>query len=75
MSIDPGNERIRRMNLEAELERGPDDPNKPARPRDANRFLMIVLAALLIGVAVLGWMYFNNSKYDGTSPATVAERR
>jgi hypothetical protein len=36
---------------------------------------MIVLAALLIGVAVLGWMYFNNSKYDGTSPAPVAERR
>jgi hypothetical protein len=75
MSIDPGNERIRRMNRKAELERGPDDPNQPAKPRDANRFLIIVLAALLIGVALLGWMHFSNSKYDGSSPAPIAEHR
>ena len=74
MSIDPGSERIRRMNREAAHEVGPDDP-QPTRPRDAKRILVIVAVAIAIAGVVLGWMFFNNVRYDGTSPAPVAERR
>jgi hypothetical protein len=34
----------------------------------------VLAVALVIAVAVIGWMFFNNVKYDGTSPAPVAER-
>jgi hypothetical protein len=32
-------------------------------------------AALLIGVAALGAMFINNSRYDGNSPVPVGEQR
>jgi len=73
MSVDPGTERIRRLNREAARESGPDDP-KPTRPRDAKRVFAILAAAIVIAAVVLGWMFFNNVRYDGTSPAPIAER-
>ena len=73
MSIDPGSERIRRLNREAARESGPGDP-KATRPRDARRFLAVGIAALVIAVLALGWMFVNNVRYDGSSPAPVAER-
>lgn len=73
MSTDPGSDRIRRMNRDAARESGPDDP-KPTKPRDARRIFAVLAAAILVAVVFLGWMFFNNVRYDGTSPAPVAER-
>ena len=74
MSVDPGSERIRRMNREAARESGPDDP-KPTTPRDAKRIFAILAAAVVVAVLVLGWLFYNNVRHDGTSSAPIAERR
>ncbi|MFO1081361.1 MAG: hypothetical protein U1E23_12150 [Reyranellaceae bacterium] len=73
MSIDPEGERMRRLDRDAAPESGPADP-KPARPRAARGFLTLGIAALVVAALVLGWMFVNNVRYDGSSPAPVAER-
>ena len=67
-------ERVARINRVAEAERGPDDP-APVEKRDARRVVVILAAAFVIAAAVLAWMFANNVRYDGTSPAPVSERR
>ena len=74
MAHEPRIEQRRRMEREAELERRPGDPTA-TKPRDANRIGAIVAAALLIGVIAVAAMFINNSRYDGTSPVPVSERR
>ena len=64
----------RRMETEAESERGAEDPRE-SRPRDARRMAIIFLGALLAGVVALAAMFLNNSRYDGSSPVPVSERR
>ena len=45
------------------------------KPRDARRISLIIGAALLVGVLVLGAMFLNNTRYDGNSPVPVSEQR
>lgn len=75
MAFDPET-RDRRAHVEPEIEaeRRPGDPMAP-RPRDARRVGLIVVAALVVAIAALVAMFANNSRYDGTSPIPVGERR
>jgi hypothetical protein len=65
--------RLRRIEAEAERERVPGDPG-PAKPRDARRIGLIAAVALVAAAVLLGLMWINNPRYDGTSPEPVAER-
>ena len=65
-------ERLDRINRAAEREKTPDDP-KPAEARDGKPLMIMVAAALAAAVIVLGIMWMNNTRYDGTSPRPVAE--
>ena len=64
----------RRIEKAAELERGTEDPRE-TRPRDARTMALIFLGALLAGGVALAAMFLNNSRYDGSSPVPVSERR
>jgi hypothetical protein len=66
-------DRIDRMNREAEREKRPGDP-QATQPRDAKPLIVMVAAALSAAVIVLGIMWINNTRYDGTSPRPVAEQ-
>jgi hypothetical protein len=68
-------ERIDRMNRAAELEKAPDDPQQPAEGRDTRPLIVMVCAALAATVVVLGIMWMNNTRYDGSSPRPVAEQQ
>jgi len=67
-------ERIDRVNREAEREKTPADP-QAAEPRDTKPLIVMVAAALAATALVLGMMWMNNPRYDGTSPRPVAERQ
>jgi hypothetical protein len=67
-------ERIDQINREAEREKTPDDP-KAIEPRDTKPLVVMVAVALAATALVLGIMWMNNSRYDGTSPRPVAEQR
>jgi hypothetical protein len=67
-------DRIDRINREAELEKAPDDPEQPADRRDAKPLIVMICAALAASVIVLGIMWVNNTRYDGTSGQPVAEQ-
>ena len=66
--------RMARLNREAALEKAPDDPHA-TRPRDTRPLIVLIGIGLVVAVAGLGWMWVNNSRYDGMSPAPVAEQR
>jgi hypothetical protein len=66
--------RMARLNREAAREKGPDDPHA-TRPRDVKPLIVLICLGLVVAVAALGWMWVNNTRYDGTSPAPVAEQR
>ena len=68
-------ERIDRMNRAAELEKAPDDPQQPADRRDTRPLIVMICAALAATVVVLGIMWMNNTRYDGSSPRPVAEQQ
>jgi hypothetical protein len=68
-------DRIDRMNRAAELEKAPDDPEQPVRPRDTKPFIVMIAAALAATVIVLGIMWVNNTRYDGAGPRPVAEQQ
>ena len=67
-------ERIDQINREAEREKTPDDP-KAIEPRDTKPLVVMVAVALAATALVLGIMWMNNSRHDGTSPRPVAEQR
>ena len=68
-------ERIDRLNRAAELEKAPDDPQQPADAGDSKPLIVMICAALAATVLVLGIMWVNNTRYDGTSGQPVAEQR
>jgi hypothetical protein len=74
MAIESRQQRVDRMNRDAQAKPGPDGPG-PVGRRDARRVIVVLSAALLIAAALLVWMFFSNVNYDGTSPAPVTERR
>ena len=74
MAFEPRTEDRRRMERQAEAERQPGDQTA-TKPRDARRLGFIVVAVLIVGLAALVGMFINNSRYDGTSPVPVSERR
>lgn len=74
MANEPRTEQRRRMERQAETERTHGDQTA-TRPRDVKRVGAIAAAALLIGVIAVVAMFVNNSRYDGTSPIPVSERR
>jgi hypothetical protein len=66
-------ERVARTNRVAEAKRG---RTIPLRSRSATHAVVVILAAaFVIAAAVVAWMFANNVRYDGTSPAPVSERR
>ena len=67
-------ERYQRMETEADAERGPADPTA-TEPRDVRAIVLILVAALVAGGVTLGAMFLTNTKYDGSSPVPVGERR
>ena len=67
-------DRIDRINREAEREKTPDNP-RAIEPRDSKPLIVMVAAALAATALVLGIMWMNNARYDGTSPRPVAERQ
>jgi hypothetical protein len=67
-------DRIDRINREAELEKAPNDPEQPAGPRDTRPLIVMICAAMAATVIVLGIMWANNTRYDGTSGRPVAEQ-
>jgi hypothetical protein len=68
-------DRLERMNRAAELEKAPDDPEQPAKPRDTRPLIVMVGAALAATAMVLGIMWINNTRYDGAGPRPVAEQQ
>jgi hypothetical protein len=68
-------DRIDRLNREAELEKAPNDPQQPADAGDSKPLIVMICAALAATVIVLGIMWVNNTRYDGTSGTPVAERQ
>ena len=68
-------ERLDRINREAELEKAPDDPQRPVDSRSTRPLLAMTLAALAAIVIVLGIMWVNNTRYDGASGKPVAEQQ
>jgi hypothetical protein len=66
--------RMAQLNREAAREKGPDDPHA-TRPRDVKPLIILTCIGLLIAVGALGWMWASDARYDGTSPAPVAEQR
>lgn len=67
-------DRIDRINREAEFEKTPSDPHA-TEPRDGKPLIVMVAAALAATVIVLGIMWMNNTRHDGTSPGSVAEQQ
>lgn len=68
-------DRIDRLNRAAELEKAPNDPEQPVDAGDAKPLIVMICAALAATVIVLGIMWGNNTRYDGTSGQPVAERQ
>ena len=68
-------ERLDRINREAELEKAPDDPARPADSRSARPLIVMICAALAATAVVLGIMWVNNTRYDGASGRPVAEKQ
>jgi hypothetical protein len=66
-------ERRREMEAQAEAERRRGDP-EPTRVTDVSRIGLIIGAALLLGAVILGAMFINNTRYDGSGPLPVSER-
>jgi hypothetical protein len=66
-------DRIDRINREAEGERAPDDP-RAAEARDSKPLIVMVAVTLVATALVLGMMWMNNTRYDGSSPRPVAEQ-
>ncbi|MCW5733302.1 MAG: hypothetical protein KIS73_04225 [Enhydrobacter sp.] len=67
-------DRLDRVNREAEREKTAADP-QATKPRDTKPLVLMVAAALSTAAIVLGIMWMNNTRYDGTGPQPVAEQR
>jgi hypothetical protein len=67
-------DRLDRVNRAAEREKTAADP-QATNPRDTKPLVLMVAAALSAAAIVLGIMWMNNTRYDGTSPHPVAEQR
>ena len=65
--------RLDRLNREAELEKTPGDPHA-AEPRDSRPLIVMACAVLAATAIILGIMWVNNGRYDGTSGRPVAEQ-
>lgn len=72
--MDPNTARRRRMEQQAEKERGPGDPTA-ARPAQARRTFAILASAIAVAIALLTIMWVNNTRYDGNSPIPMDEQR
>jgi hypothetical protein len=68
-------DRIDRLNREAELEKAPNDPEQPVDSGDSKPLIVMICAALAATVLVLGIMWVNNTRYDGTSGTPIAEKQ
>jgi hypothetical protein len=67
-------DRIDRMNREAELEKGPDDPQQPVDSGDSKPLVVMICAALAATVIVLGIMWVNDTNRSETGASSVAQQ-
>jgi hypothetical protein len=65
-----GVERVERMNRAAEAEKGPDDP-QAVEPRNTVPLVVLVCAAVVIAIGVIGAIYVRD--HDGTRSVPVAQ--
>lgn len=67
-------DRLDRVNRAAEREKTASDP-QATQPRQTRPLIVMVAAAVSLAAIVLGIMWMNNTRYDGTSPRPVAEQQ
>jgi hypothetical protein len=65
--------RVLENNRRAEAEKGFDDP-QATKPKDSKPLIAMACAALVVAAVAMGLMWTNNTRYDGTSPAPIAEQ-